>query len=172
MGRTVEDSESARRVWQVIARAGRQLDEWAKRFQWVASALIAALAVYVVWLAADREAPFKVLSVYSTEVEPGNEAVIVATVRRDIDRRCEASISRYLFAADGARYDLGTSYASQQMIEGMERRQPGTLRVSFRVPETMARGPATLQSVISYRCNKVHALWPIIVTTELPFVVL
>ena len=72
----------------------------------------------------------------------------------------------------GSRFDLGHSTASAEMIYGVERASPGVLRVSVLLPSVMPEGPATLQTVLDYSCNKVHALWPIKVTTEMPFRVL
>lgn len=172
MGRTLKDRQGSERFRQVIAEVALAVDEVAKRFQWVASACVVGLAIYAVVLATDREPPFEVRHVTNTEVERGQDAVIVARVRRDIERRCDATFSRYLFAADGARYDLGPSYASYEMILAIERTTPGAMKVAFRVPDRMAPGQAIMRTVISYRCNKVHALWPIVVTTEIPFTVL
>lgn len=172
MGRALKDRQGSERFRQVIAEVALAVDEVAKRFQWVASACVAGLAIYAVVLAADRDAPFRVMEVKQVLAERGQEATIEAIVQRDIGRRCEASISRYMFASDGARYDLGSSYASAAMIESIEARTPGMLRFSFKVPEKMAPGHAVIQNVLSYRCNKVQALWPIIVTVEFPFTVL
>ena len=49
--------------------------------------------------------------------------------------------------------------------------RPGVLRVIVKLPEVMEDGNGALVSVLNYRCNKVHAFWPIQVTTTLPFTV-
>lgn len=97
---------------------------------------------------------------------------VTADVRRDAHRNCDVVFSRYIFGGEGGlRYDLGTSYASAQMISTMELRHPGKLHIAVPVPSNIEPGPAWLEIVLSYRCNKVHALVPIVVTVDIPFTV-
>lgn len=138
----------------------------------VAQVIILLALVLVGYYAMDRSPPFAIVSVTPTQARPGDYVTLEATVRRDVDRRCSANFSRYLYDADGSRFDLGASLASADMIEALERSSPGTLRVSIRLPEIMAPGGADLQTVLLYRCNRVHSLWPIEVTTDIPFQVL
>ena len=137
----------------------------------VAQVIILAALLLVAYYATDRNPPFAVLSVVPASARPGEYITIQATVRRDIDRKCSAEMSRYLYDASGARFDIGQSLVSSGMIEHLERTSPSVLRVSVRVPESMSVGPANLQTVLAYKCNKTHNIWPIEVTTDLPFLV-
>jgi hypothetical protein len=138
----------------------------------VAQVIILSALCLVGYYAMDREPPFAVLSVTPAEAKPGEYITIEAKVRRDTWRRCDAEFSRYLHDASGARFDLGSSVASAEMIGKMDSASPGVLRVSVLLPATMNPGPARLETALNYFCNKVHRAWPIVVTTDLPFLVL
>ena len=138
----------------------------------VAQVIILAALCMVAYYAMDREPPFAVLSVTPAEAKPGEYVTIEARVRRDTWRKCDAEFSRYLHDATGARFDLGHSIASAEMIGKMDAAFPGVLRVSVLLPQSMAPGPANLETVLDYFCNKVHRAFPITVTTDLPFLVL
>jgi hypothetical protein len=165
MGRAIASREG-------IVVTVKWLDHFAERFLWAAKAMIFVSLGLLVLYAADREPPFEVLSVEPAEARPGDQITIYASVRRDVSRGCSAEFSRYVFDARGMRHDMGTSIASAQMIADMQRRTPGQLIVTFQVPANASPGQARLDSVLHYRCNKVHSLWPIDVTTSLPFMVL
>jgi hypothetical protein len=147
------------------------LDRIVERLMLFWKAVIILSLVILCVFALDREPPFALLSAPNVSVRPGEWLKLTADVRRDADRGCEAVFSRYIFGEGGIRYDLGTSHASAQMISAMEMRDPGKLRVAVPVPSTIAPGPAWLEIVLSYRCNKVHSLVPIVVTVDIPFTV-
>jgi hypothetical protein len=138
----------------------------------VARAILLCGFLLVLYYAADRAPPFAVLSVEPAEARAGDYITIKAHVRRDADRRCDAEYSRYLFDATGARFDMGRSITSAEMISSLERKSPGGLTISFHVPPSAAVGPALLQTVLDYKCNRLHRLMPITVTTDMPFTVL
>lgn len=116
----------------------------------IAQLIIIAALCLVGYYAMDREPPFAIVSVLPAAAKPGEYITIQAVVRRDISRKCSADFSRYLYDASGARFDLGHSIASAEMIEQLERTSPNVLRISVILPETMAIGPAKLQTVLSY----------------------
>lgn len=148
------------------------VDGLAHRFIWMAQAMIVGSLAIVAYYSMDREPPFEVLSVHPAFALPGEYVTIVASVSRDTKRNCSADFSRYLFDASRTRFDLGTQSASAEMIRSMEDRDPGTLRISFLVPKTAAPGFAWVETAIKYSCNKVHNIWPIEVTTRMPFTIL
>jgi hypothetical protein len=137
----------------------------------VAQMIIIIALMLVAYYAMDREPPFAVISVTPTSARPGEYVTLQATVRRDVQRRCSAEFSRYLFDAAGSRYDLGHSISSAEMIERIQATSPDVLRISVMLPNMMEVGPANLQTVLAYECNKVHRFFPIMVTTDLPFTV-
>jgi hypothetical protein len=148
-----------------------RLDELAARFVWIAHITIVLGLLAVAWMAMDRAPPFRVLPSPAQYVDRGEFATFSVQVERQVHRWCSAEYARYIFAADGARYDIGTGYASPEMIADMERRHPGRLIIAVQIPETMVSGPARLSTELQYQCNKVHAIWPIRVRTEIPFIV-
>jgi hypothetical protein len=121
------------------------------RLAWLPRLVLLVAVVMVVIQAMDRHPPFEVLSVEPVSARAGEVVTITAKVRRDTD--------------------YPVVMFSDAMIDNMHRMAPGVLRVSIVVPSNAAPGAASLVSVLRYRCNRTHALWPIEVTTELPFTV-
>jgi hypothetical protein len=148
------------------------IDTTLQRFVWVAQCIIALSILAVLYYATDREAPFQIISVEPASARSGEYVTIRATVRRDVSRKCAADFSRYIFASNGARFDLGRHHASPELIQEVAKMNPTGLSVSVMVPEGAETGPARLVTALEYECNKVHALWPIEVTTVLPFTIL
>jgi hypothetical protein len=148
------------------------LDRWLQRWMWLPNVMILLALVIVATYAADRATPFRVLSVEPVAAYRGQTVVFRAAVWRDPGRHCSAEFSRFIFDSAGARHDLGNSTVTAAMIAEMERRSPGQLVLSVQIPDAIAPGPARLVTALAYRCNKVHSLWPIETTTELPFTVL
>ncbi len=138
----------------------------------IARAIILAALCLVIYYASDRSPPFAVLSVEPSAASPGEFVTIKAKVRRDTDRACNAEFSRYLFDASGARFDMGHAITSAEMISSIERMNPGGLTIKFQVPPSAAPGAALLQTVLDYKCNRTHNVWPITVTADMPFTVL
>ena len=147
-------------------------DEIVFRLMLVWRLTIIASLLAIGWYASDRDPPFEVLSAPEVTVRAGEWMRVVVDVRRDTTRDCDVEFSRYIFSSDGIRYDMRTSHASAAMIAAMELRHPGKLPIAVMIPGGMEPGRARLVTVLSYRCNKVHALWPIIVTMEVPFTVI
>jgi hypothetical protein len=146
-----------------------RIDDTMQTLAWIPRLMILVAVVLVAVQAADREPPFAVLSVEPAQARAGEPVVITAKVKRDMSRDCSVSMSRSLFDSSGARVDYPLARFSDAAIDLMERVGPGMLRVSIVVPINASVGPANLVSVLDYRCNRVHSLWPIEVTTYLPF---
>lgn len=144
-----------------------------RRFAWLGWLLSAPVWWYGYKWAADRTAPFEVYSVAASSALPGARLDIAASVRRDLARECDATFTRWLYDSRGYRYDMeGSQEISADGIEKLDRRAPGELKMSVALPPTMAPGPAMLHAEMLYRCNPLHFLWPIPVTTDIPFEVL
>lgn len=170
----VEGSAVAGHGWmgQRPMEVARAINHAVMATEWMARLILFLAALLVLYYAADRKPPFEVLSSTYAEAPAGEYVTMHAKVRRDADRGCNADFWRYMYDSTGTRFDLGHSQASSEAIAQMERRSPGSLSVAFRIPGSAAPGPATLQTVLLYRCNRVHAAWPIEVTTDMPFTVL
>ena len=156
----------------MIARVILRLDEVLLRWSWVPSAILLLAFAVGAGQAADRAPPSRVVRVEPAFARPGDVVVIKAKVWRDKSRNCSAVMSRSIFDASQTRFDYPVAKFSDHVIDKMESSTPGQLRVALVVSEHAAPGPADLVSVLDYRCNRVHAFWPIEVTTHMPFEVL
>lgn len=142
------------------------------RLAWVPRIMILIAVVLVIIEASDREPPLQLLSVEPAAARAGETVIITSRVWRDGTRNCSAHRSRSMFDAASVRYDYPAAVFSDAAIDRVERETPGLLRVAVVLPLSAAPGPASVVSVTQYRCNRVHALWPIDVTTVMPFTVL
>jgi hypothetical protein len=148
------------------------IGRWSIRWMWLARTVIVLSLLIVIGYAADRRIPFRMLGSDYAEGHRGGTVVLRSHVWRDMGRTCSAEFARYVFDSAGSRFDLGSSIATDAMIRGMESKSPGRLIVAIEIPLQAAPGPARMLTSLQYRCNKVHAIWPIEATTELPFTVL
>ena len=151
---------------------GLWVDDLARQTLWVAKTILVIGLVTAVYYAADREPPFAVTTIYPAAAAPGDYITLRAGVWRDHSRHCSAHFSRYIFDSDNSRVDLGSSYASEATLDALEAMTPGMMAMRFRLPPLMASGPAVLYTDLQFICNKMHRLWPIEVTTRIPFTVL
>lgn len=133
--------------------------------------LIAFVVEVVIW-SVDRHPPFEVLATAPAMVAPGEIVDLVADVRRDTDRGCSARFTRHIYDGASSRHDLeGVQIINAEGIRDIERRTPGQLWVSVRVPSKATPGQASLVTNLDYTCNPLHGLWPIHVITEIPFTI-
>lgn len=146
----------------------------------VAQVILATAAVILMFGVMDRTPPITLVSVEPAAARAGAVVTIRARVNRDLSRDCSADFSKYIFGKTigtfplpvESRFVIGAQSASPEMIRSMERTWPGGLVVSERIPLELMPGPARLIADITYRCNKGHTLWPVIVNMTLPFTVL
>ena len=155
-------------MWRVFHR----LDAVLERLSWLPSLVLLIALIIVIVQLADRRPPFKLLHADHASAHAGEAVVFRADVWRDPSRRCSVTMSRSLFDGAGARWDYPISNFSQDLIARMERDTPGEMRAAIVVPPGAMPGDSELVSVLSYRCNRVHALAPIEVTTHIPFTIL
>ena len=149
-----------------------RMDHTLQTLIWIPRLMLFVAAVLIIIQAMDREPPFGILSVEPASARPGELVTITARVKRDSTRDCSAAMSRSIFDSSGQRSDYPIMRFSDAVIDDMERRMPSMLKVTIQVPANATPGPAQLVSVLDYRCNRVHALWPIEVTTVMPFEVI
>lgn len=156
----------------MMMHAWHRIDDWMLRLAWVPSVVLILAMGLIAVQASDRKEPFQILSVEPAAARPGDMVTIRAKVWRDQSRNCSAVMSRSVLDAQSVRWDYPMTRFSDAMIDRMESLAPGELRVSIVVPSSASAGVAQLVSVLEYRCNRVHAIWPIEVTTTMPFTVL
>lgn len=133
-----------------------------ERLMWLWLTLLAVSAGQIAWWATDREQPFELLTYYAPPVHRGGVLHMTGEVRRNLDRGCSATFSRHLTDAQGFRVDLMTSQTmSAASIADMDRRDPQRLNLAIPIPDFVSPGQAIITTVMSYRCNPLHSIWPI-----------
>lgn len=151
------------RLWRVLYHL-----RWAPRI------ILLAVAGWVVAMAIDREPPFHLLGYQTNQPRPGGVLVVRAQVKRDLERECSVAFSRYLFDHFGSRHEAsGPQMMTPQALRSMDALAPGQLNVQVAIPINFPPGPATMNTVLEYRCNALQdILRPIGVEMVIPFEVL
>lgn len=143
------------------------------RFLWLpAIVLLVGLAQCTFW-ALDRKAPFSIVAVSPASGRPGSTILLDVAVKRDISRPCSARFTRQIYDSRGVRYDMeGDQLATSAAVSRSEKMSPGRLLLAIDVPPSAQPGGAVMLTSLAYTCNPVQVLWPIEVTTAIPFEVL
>ena len=158
--------------------------------RWLNGVLIDTMAVAVVlWVcvvsvfiygAMDDRTPFKVLSISRAVASPGGPLVIHSKVWRDMTRKCDVEIDRYLWlsvkterGAELQQFPGVGGFVPAKEIARREATWPGTnITPVHMIPSNAAAGPGVLVTHLRYYCNAAHRLWrPIEYTYESPFTV-
>ena len=140
--------------------------------RWLPFAVFAIAAAQIAVWSIDRDPTFKITSVEPQFGIAGAPVVLTAGVQRDISRRCDANLTRYLVDNTGARWEIdGPVHLSYWAILSAQKRSPGHITVALNIPSDAAPGPATLISSVENHCNPLHRLWPIESMTEIPFTI-
>lgn len=120
----------------------------------------------------DRTAPFRVIEQPRDLRGRAGDTIKADIVVHRVLRGCDVSFTRYVFDSRGVRFDQqGVNHMSAETIEQMDMDAPGHLIVAFEVPHNAAPGRAYLVTSLAYVCNPVHYLFPIQVSTRLPFTI-
>jgi len=141
------------------------------RLEGVFKAFLLLCLIPVVWWAFDREPPFHMISATTNTPRPGEILEVRAVVRRDLDRDCSVTFSRYLFDAAGFRHEsTGPQIMTPYALKAMDAMAPGKLNVRMRVPTEFPVGKGTFTTVLVYRCNPLQDLFrPIELEMNVPF---
>lgn len=122
--------------------------------------LSSTLGVLVYW-AAERTAPIKLLHMPSVVVERGDVVRFMPIVERDMDRHCDVIAQRTLIDGSGFAIALPPVQLDSWMVRQREFHRPGVVPVEVPVPARASPGLGTYEAVITYTCNPVHKVWPI-----------
>jgi len=159
-------------ITRQIAAGFRWLDQAVEILDPVWRGALILGACSLLWLAFDREPPFKVLQVYPAYAMPGQQVQIVAEVKRDHLRHCAAHMSRYVFDGAGTRWDEPDRHFSPETIKLIAERSPDLLKLSVTVPPEAVPGYAMVVSDLQYRCNVTHTIFPVRTSVQMPFTIL
>lgn len=145
-----------------------------ERLMWFWVPILAVSVGQVVWWALDRDPPFRLVSHQVNSPHAGGVLSVRAKVQRDLERDCSVTFSRYLFDRNGTRHEnTGPQVMTAQTIRNMDAMAPGELNVQMLVPANFPPGPASMTTVLEYRCNPLQDVArPIPVEMNIPFEVL
>lgn len=150
----------------------------------------ALLLVMPLWWASDREPPFRIVKYIEPEpVRAGQQVVFAMPVERDLERGCDVTFTRHLYDGANVRHDYVRHDKGEQVnhkpgldpriqimsaegIAAMDKNMGPWLRVAVTVPVGATPGRASLGTELEYRCNPIHARWPIRVSLSYPFEIL
>lgn len=140
------------------------------RGRWWATAMLLLCLGQILWWAFERTPPFKLLT-YSVEhpIFPGGPLKIVLNVERDLTRRCSVHIERYVTDGKGYRMYFPTLDLSHSALVHLELNSPGVNKILLMVPQEAHPGLSAYGNMLSYACNPVHKIWPMVMTYEIPF---
>ena len=144
------------------------------QLRWLPRIVLACVAVWFALMAADRSPPFALHSYWTNQPKPGGILVVRAKVHRELERECTVMFSRYLFDRFGARHEAtGPQVMTPQALRNMDALAPGQLNLQVPIPTYFPPGPATLTTVLEYRCNLLQDIFrPINVEMNISFEVL
>lgn len=114
----------------------------------------------------DREPPF----VYENDVvaeRVAQNTVSLSYAAKRI-RACPVTVERFL-TINGSRFYFSPFTLSANNIRRLEDENPSRVKVLLEVPGGAAKGQYFYNVRLDYRCNPLHALWPISVAFEVPF---
>lgn len=132
------------------------------RWRWLAWLTVLMLIVQVVVWSFDRELPYKVIAYPITRAKPGEHLQIEITVQRDYqDRACDLFMTRWMQNEKGFRFYLYPLYFSTADLRRLDRESPGKVKLSLWVPKAFDPGPAYYEATMLFRCNPIHAFWPL-----------
>lgn len=150
-----------------------RLTTWLERYIIVSWMILAGAATIATYWAMDRTPPFVMSSYTVFNAQAGQTAFVNAVVERSVGRDCTVNFTRYLMDSQRIRHDIGgTQYMTAAALQQMERDMPDALRLAVKLPADIPLGPAKLITALEYRCNPVHAVWPMDVLLEMTLEVL
>lgn len=135
--------------------------------------IVALSCIGAVYLRMDNSAPFVLRGYNVFNAQAGQVAFINGNAARDLKRECSVKFSRFLMDSQRIRHEIpGESSMTADALRAMDREMGGALRLAIRIPADAAAGPAKLMTVLRYRCNALHELWPIDMLLEMELEVL
>lgn len=145
--------------------------QFQRRWLWIPLVVIALSTVQIVFWAMDRKSPFEVIGSHVDPVKPGTHATMLIDVRRDLDRTCRVDTLRWL-EVNGYRTYLEPLSFEAADIRELGRVSPHKVKLFIYIPQWFPYGPANYRASLSYECNPLHKIWPIIYQQTIPFEVL
>lgn len=133
----------------------------------VGAALIVFFFVWVGVWSLDRTPPFEMYTYTINKPVQGGSMEVHGIVRRDLDRKCSVKYTRMMYDSSGRRFwetpELSMSYSA---LSDMDAKMRSRLELIVSIPDDAPVGSVTMITDLQYKCNPIHALWPIQVTTS------
>lgn len=126
--------------------------------------LLIPVAVMTAWTL-DRSSPFELLTYSAPPVRAGEVLRIDGVVRRDMDRACSITYSRFIYDNEGRQFYEGPiTFVNPPSLIEQNRQMGGKFKVDVAIPKTANPGAITIVTNLDYVCNPMHLWWPIEVT--------
>lgn len=114
----------------------------------------------------DRDPPFIYQNdVVVERVTPNTVSLSYAAKRV---RACPLTVERFLIV-NGNRFYFSPFTLSANNVRRLETENPNRVKILLEIPGGAAQGKYFYNVRLDYRCNPIHALWPISVAFEVPF---
>lgn len=129
-------------------------------------AVLGGLGLVAGYWSADRAQPSETLSAaVIASVRPGDDALIEWRVFRH--RACHTKVERSTFDGLSERVIL-----PDQDYEQPRRLGEDSYRTRAPIPQNAAPGSGSIEVVLTWRCNPVHQVWPIVQSISVPVTIL
>lgn len=99
---------------------------------------------------------------YDNEIKQGSNIIVQYEVYRY--RSCPLKVERVMYDGMGIRYSLPDYDLASAGDMG-----PQTLRVKVNIPYGMEKGKSEYRVMVSYYCNPLHYIWPIVVIAPIAY---
>jgi hypothetical protein len=144
--------------------------EFLYRLRWLCTAMILLCLGQIAAWALDRAPPAK-LHGYAVErpVHPGGPLRITLSIERDLTRRCNVTVTRYIVDGRGFRIYLPTIGLDAHALDELQESAKDENRILLQLPEEAAPGKAVFGNSLSYVCNPVHQIFPVRMAYEVGF---
>lgn len=107
----------------------------------------------------DTEPPIKMSSYTTTPAYPGGTMLVVADVKRALDRECDATYSVRFVDSRGVSQPIESSTPiSANSIRGMDEKTPGKLMFAVPIADWTPSGMGEVVVPLMYTCNPYHRL--------------
>lgn len=137
------------------------MNKFARRWVMYAAAMLAVGGAVIGYWAFDRKLPTTFVKLKET-TQDGQVVLLVQTVERS--RACDTDVVlRYIESPLGSRLYLEMPNLSKAEMVKMQRESPNEVRLLLFLPIANLAPPGDwiYHVGIEYRCNPIHALWPI-----------
>lgn len=155
-----------------VRRTAQWCNAAAEATVWMAQMGMVLVALVACALLLDRREPLTLAAPLAPVVlDPGHAVRVPLQVRVGVSRQCAADLAPELVDSAGVRYPLAVHALASRDVLALGGRHTAELVLRVTAPAHVAPGAAELTVDIQWRCNRLHALWPVGATLGVPVTV-